>query len=108
MRKLMVAALMVAATVATGTGKSDASRQVGLAERPGASARAASPLDGGRSPLSLIAARRTCKSVSSCREAVQMWCDGYAGADRDNDGIPCENVCHSKKEVDAIRAEIGC
>ncbi|UHD47906.1 hypothetical protein LUX29_18240 [Aureimonas altamirensis] len=37
-----------------------------------------------------------------------MWCDGYSGADRDNDGIPCENVCRSKAEVDEIREEIGC
>lgn len=55
-----------------------------------------------------IAAKRSCKAVSSCREAVQMWCDGYKRADADHDGIPCENICHSKKEVDAIRAEIGC
>ncbi|MGX1305437.1 hypothetical protein AB7M35_000157 [Amorphus suaedae] len=55
-----------------------------------------------------VAAKRSCKAVSSCREAVQMWCDGYKRADADNDGIPCENICHSKKEVDAIRAEIGC
>ncbi len=53
-------------------------------------------------------ARRTCKTVSSCREAVILWCDGYSRADADKDGIPCENVCPNKKLVDKIRAEIGC
>jgi hypothetical protein len=51
---------------------------------------------------------RSCKAVSSCWQAVEMWCDGYARADGDNDGIPCENVCRSRREVDRIRAEIGC
>lgn len=56
----------------------------------------------------LFAQRRSCKAVSSCREAVEMWCGGYAGADRDDDGIPCENVCTSKAQVDKIKKEIGC
>jgi hypothetical protein len=47
-------------------------------------------------------------NVSTCREAVQRWYDGYTGADRDNDGISCENVCRSRKQVDEIREEIGC
>lgn len=37
-----------------------------------------------------------------------MWCNGYARADRDNDGIPCENVCRSKAQVQAIQKQIGC
>ena len=57
----------------------------------------------------LLAQRaRTCKQVGSCREAVILWCSGYSRADGDNDGIPCENVCRSKAEVDRIREEIGC
>lgn len=52
--------------------------------------------------------RMTCKSVSTCTEAVALWCGGYYGADRDNDGIPCETVCSSREEVMAIEAEIGC
>lgn len=59
-------------------------------------------------PVLLAQARRTCKSVSSCREAVILWCSGYSRADADNDGIPCENVCPTKTLVDKIRAEIGC
>lgn len=53
-------------------------------------------------------ARRTCKSVFTCRDAVILWCSGYRRADADNDGIPCENVCRSRAEVDEIRREIGC
>ena len=51
---------------------------------------------------------KTCKQVSSCEEAVVLWCSGYGRADGDGDGIPCESVCSSKEEVDAIRASIGC
>lgn len=58
-------------------------------------------------PLSLVAAR-TCKQVASCTEAVELWCSGYRRADADGDGIPCENICHSRAEVDGIRAVIGC
>ncbi len=53
-------------------------------------------------------AARTCKQVSSCEEAVRLWCGGYRRADGDGDGIPCENVCRTKEEVDRIRAAIGC
>ena len=51
---------------------------------------------------------RSCKAASTCKDAVEMWCNGYSGADRDNDGIPCENVCRSKKQVEAIQKQIGC
>lgn len=50
----------------------------------------------------------SCKQVSSCEEAVEMWCGGYQRADGDGDGIPCENVCSSIEEVDQIRQQIGC
>lgn len=56
----------------------------------------------------LAQSARTCKQVSSCREAVILWCGGYSRADGDNDGIPCENVCRTRAEVDRIREEIGC
>ena len=58
--------------------------------------------------LSTTAAARTCKQVSTCEEAVRLWCGGYRRADGDGDGIPCENVCRTKEQVDAIRAQIGC
>lgn len=53
-------------------------------------------------------AGRSCKQVSSCEEAVELWCNGYARADGDDDGIPCENVCHSLQQVEEIRKSIGC
>jgi hypothetical protein len=57
------------------------------------------------SPASAV----TCKSYSNCRQAVINWCQGnHPRADGDSDGIPCENVCSSKRQVDAIRREIGC
>lgn len=58
-------------------------------------------------PLRLVAGR-TCKQVASCAEAVELWCSGYRRADADGDGIPCENICHSRAEVDRIRGIIGC
>lgn len=57
---------------------------------------------------SVAIAQRSCKAASTCREAVEMWCNGYSGADRDNDGIPCETVCRSRQQVEAIQKEIGC
>lgn len=56
----------------------------------------------------LMAKGGTCKSVSTCEEAVELWCGGYSRADGDGDGIPCENVCRSKSQVDAIKQRIGC
>ncbi len=55
-----------------------------------------------------LAQRRSCQAVSTCQEAVEMWCGGYSRADGDGDGIPCENVCRSKSQVDKIKEEIGC
>lgn len=51
---------------------------------------------------------RNCKQVSSCAEAVELWCNGNRRADADNDGIPCENVRPSKELVDQLRDRIGC
>lgn len=60
----------------------------------------------GLSPIPV--AGRSCKQVSSCEEAVELWCNGYSRADGDDDGIPCETVCHSRDQVEQIRKEIGC
>jgi hypothetical protein len=67
-----------------------------------------SPAHARQPGLQFAQARKTCKQVSSCREAVILWCSGYRRADGDSDGIPCENVCPSKELVDQIRREIGC
>ena len=56
----------------------------------------------------LMAQRRSCQTVSTCEEAVQMWCGGYSRADGDNDGIPCENVCRSLSQVETIKSRVGC
>lgn len=56
----------------------------------------------------LVARGGTCKTVSSCEEAVELWCGGYSRADGDGDGIPCENVCGSRPQVNAIKQKIGC
>jgi hypothetical protein len=55
-----------------------------------------------------VAQARSCKAAGTCRVAVQMWCGGYRRADADSDGIPCENVCSSRLEVERIKSEIGC
>jgi len=49
-----------------------------------------------------------CKKMRDCKDAVVHWCSGEAIRDKDNDGIPCENVCRNKAQVDQIRREIGC
>ncbi|MCP1199835.1 hypothetical protein [Notoacmeibacter sp. MSK16QG-6] len=50
-----------------------------------------------------------CKDYANCRQAVENWCAGlHPRADGDNDGIPCENVCSSREQVERIMAEIGC
>ena len=42
-----------------------------------------------------LQARVTCKSLSSCSEACMHLENGVYQLDRDKDGIPCENLCHS-------------
>ncbi len=61
-----------------------------------------------RDETEIAAARKTCKMIYSCEEAVELWCGGYRRADGDNDGIPCENVCSTRREVEEIRSRIGC
>lgn len=57
---------------------------------------------------STVASAATCKDYRSCREAVIAWCEGkHPRADGDKDGIPCENVCNSRAQVEKIQKEIG-
>lgn len=57
---------------------------------------------------------RTCGKVRSCKEAVYQWCVcGYARADGDNDGVPCEKHCgqssrSSLERVKSYKKELGC
>nr|WP_245813386.1 MULTISPECIES: hypothetical protein [Roseovarius] len=52
--------------------------------------------------------------MRSCKEAVYQWCVcGYARADGDNDGIPCEKQCGQSSKVNlervqAYKKEFGC
>jgi len=51
----------------------------------------------------------SCKSYRTCAQAVKAWCSGdHPRADGDGDGIPCENVCKSKKQVQAEKKKIRC
>jgi hypothetical protein len=62
-----------------------------------------------RNPQPLLqSVRLSCKQMSSCEDAVALWCSGYRRADGDNDGIPCENVCHSLEQVQEIVSRQGC
>lgn len=55
------------------------------------------------------ASAATCKSYRKCEQAVKEWCAGrHPGADRDGDGIPCENVCPTLSKVKKIKKRIGC
>lgn len=59
--------------------------------------------------ISVGAFAASCKNYETCEEAVIAWCTGeHPGADRDKDGIPCENVCKSKEQVERIKEEIEC
>lgn len=43
---------------------------------------------------------KVCKKYRSCAEVIADFPDGKFGRkDGDGDGIPCENVCRSKKQV---------
>jgi hypothetical protein len=46
---------------------------------------------------------KSCKKYKSCAEVILDYPSGsFGGKDRDKDGIPCENVCHSKKQVEDL------
>ena len=50
-----------------------------------------------------------CKDHRTCTAAVRAWCNGtHPGADRDNDKIPCENICKSRAQVRKIARKLGC
>ena len=50
-----------------------------------------------------------CKDYSRCEQAVANWCaGGHPGADRDRDGIPCENVCSTRAQADQLRQGRPC
>ncbi len=40
-----------------------------------------------------LEAKKYCKNMKNCQEACKYYNGGDYRLDRDNDGIPCENVC---------------
>lgn len=51
---------------------------------------------------------KSCKKYRSCAEVIADFPNGKFGRkDRDKDGIPCENVCKSKKQVKDLLERIG-
>ena len=59
--------------------------------------------------LATPATAASCKrDYSTCAQVVRTWCEGrHPRADGDNDGIPCENLCRSKSQVDELRRQYG-
>ncbi|QNJ32760.1 excalibur calcium-binding domain protein [Synechococcus sp. PROS-9-1] len=41
---------------------------------------------------------QTCKTFSSCEEAVRSYKSGNSRLDRDKDGVPCESLCGKNGE----------
>ncbi len=49
-------------------------------------------------------AAKSCKAYRSCADVIADYPDGNFGRkDCDKDGIPCENVCSSKKQVQKLQ-----
>ncbi|MCI5134535.1 MAG: cold-shock protein [Candidatus Electrothrix sp. AW2] len=48
-------------------------------------------------PSVIFGKGKTCKEIKSCEEAKKELAAGNKRLDRDNDGIPCENLCGDKK-----------
>lgn len=50
-----------------------------------------------------ISEAKYCKYYRSCAEVIADYPDGKFGKrDGDDDGIPCENVCRSRKQVEDL------
>ncbi|MDH5355107.1 MAG: excalibur calcium-binding domain-containing protein [Gammaproteobacteria bacterium] len=50
-----------------------------------------------------ISQAKSCKEYQSCAEVIADYPDGIFGRrDGDKDGIPCENVCNNKQQVEAL------
>ena len=42
---------------------------------------------------------QTCKSFTSCEQAVRSYQSGNSKLDRDKDGVPCESLCGKNGEM---------
>ncbi len=55
-----------------------------------------------------IGIAKPCKAYQSCADVIADYPDGKFGRkDGDDDGIPCENVCSSKKQVQKLLKEVS-
>lgn len=55
-----------------------------------------------------ISAAKYCKYYRSCAEVIADYPDGKFGKrDGDDDGIPCENVCRSRQQVEDLLNQIA-
>ncbi len=55
-----------------------------------------------------ISTAKSCKAYRSCAEVIADYPDGKFGRkDGDQDGIPCENVCRSKKQVRELLKKVS-
>ena len=53
--------------------------------------------------ISQVSIAKLCSVYQSCAEVISDHPDGIFGIrDRDKDGIPCENVCRSRKQVQEL------
>lgn len=58
--------------------------------------------------ISTVSHAKYCKEYKSCAEVISDYPSGRFGIrDRDDDGIPCENVCKSKKQVEDLLNSIS-
>ncbi len=51
---------------------------------------------------------KSCKAYRSCADVIADYPDGKFGRkDADKDGIPCENVCSRKKQVQKLQRKVS-
>jgi|GEM_PF-3412629 len=53
--------------------------------------------------ISEASIKKTCKEYRSCAEVISDFPLGdFGDKDRDNDAIPCDNVCRSRQQVEDL------
>ncbi|MBD3654381.1 excalibur calcium-binding domain-containing protein [Kangiella sp.] len=55
-----------------------------------------------------VSIAKTCKEYRSCAEVIADYPSGNFGRrDGDKDGIPCENVCRSRQQVEDLLKKVS-
>jgi hypothetical protein len=49
--------------------------------------------------VTTVANAQTCKTFTSCEQAVRSYQSGNSKLDRDKDGVPCESLCGKNGEM---------